>query len=186
MTSPTNFIKLTIQPVISFFSPSQLFPFLTDVPSKMNKFQVLLKNGIYWLSIFSEHRPYKFSQLNGQFDKACESVINCNKRGNFWKLLWLRSFSWHWTATQSFAWHFRFGIFWDTYVCCVFISNADAQACVNTNITSWTGDITSPGYGSYQPNLDCYWLIQVAEGNVVEIEFQDFSVRNGRNFINFS
>ena len=64
------------------------------------------------------------------------------------------------------------------YVCRVFISNADAQACVNTNITSWTGDITSPGYGSYQPNLDCYWLIQVAEGNVVEIEFQDFSVRN--------
>ena len=62
----------------------------------------------------------------------------------------------------------------------VFISNADAQACVNTNITSWTGDITSPGYGSYRPNLDCYWLIQVAEGNLVEIEFQEFSVRNGR------
>ena len=77
------------------------------------------------------------------------------------------------------------------YVCRVFISNADAQACVNENITDWTGDITSPGYGSYQPNLDCYWLFQVAEGNVVEIEFQDFSVRNRRvqsrlDFMNFS
>ncbi|KAK3742474.1 hypothetical protein QZH41_016456, partial [Actinostola sp. cb2023] len=51
-----------------------------------------------------------------------------------------------------------------------------ASSCMN-KITSWQGTFRSPGYKSgYPADIDCYWLISVDQGNIIEIEFEDFSV----------
>ena len=48
---------------------------------------------------------------------------------------------------------------------------------MSDNITDWSGTFQAPDYPrSYGPNMDCYWLIQVSEGNLVEISFQDLQV----------
>ncbi|CAH3157615.1 unnamed protein product, partial [Porites evermanni] len=57
-----------------------------------------------------------------------------------------------------------------------------AQPCGEQNITVWSGTLQSPNYPSpYSKNMDCYWLIRVAEGNNIEIEFQDLSAEKNAN-----
>ncbi|XP_068748149.1 CUB and sushi domain-containing protein 3-like [Montipora capricornis] len=68
------------------------------------------------------------------------------------------------------------GSFYLWTLCTLFLMAVDAQPCQNESITNWRGDIYSPDYPRYQSNLDCYWLLQVAEGNLVEINFQDLSM----------
>ena len=54
----------------------------------------------------------------------------------------------------------------------------DAESCMSQNITDWTGTFQSPNYPlNYTPNMDCFWLLRVSEGNQIEINFQNFSVR---------
>ena len=53
----------------------------------------------------------------------------------------------------------------------------DAERCMSRNITDWTGTFKSPSYPlNYAPNMDCFWLLRVSEGNQIEINFQDFAV----------
>ena len=53
----------------------------------------------------------------------------------------------------------------------------DAESCPNQNVTDWAGTFQPSSYpADYAPNLDCYWLIQVSDGNLIEINFQDFAV----------
>ena len=61
-----------------------------------------------------------------------------------------------------------------------FISDVtDAEPCPNQNVTDWAGSFQTSTYPlNYAPNLDCYWLIQVSDGNLVEINIQDFVVNN--------
>ena len=61
-----------------------------------------------------------------------------------------------------------------------FISDVTyAECCPNQNVTEWTGSFQTSSYPSnYAPNLDCYWLIQVSDGNLIEITFQDFEVND--------
>jgi len=60
-----------------------------------------------------------------------------------------------------------------------FICFSLAEACPSQNITDWAGSFQPSSYPSkYAPNLDCYWLIQVSDGNLIEINFQDFAVNN--------
>ena len=55
----------------------------------------------------------------------------------------------------------------------------DAESCPNQNITDWSGTFQPSSYPSnYAPNLDCYWLFQVSDGNLIEINFQDFEVNS--------
>jgi len=55
----------------------------------------------------------------------------------------------------------------------------DAESCRNQNVTDWAGSFQSSTYPSnYAPNLNCSWLIQVSDGNLIEITFQDFAVNN--------
>jgi len=57
--------------------------------------------------------------------------------------------------------------------------DTDAESCPNKIVTDWTGSFQPSAYPSnYAPNLDCYWLIQVSDGNLIEITFQDFAVNN--------
>ena len=64
------------------------------------------------------------------------------------------------------------------FICCLF-----AGACPHQNITDWSGTFQPSSYPlSYAPNLDCYWLIKVSDGNLIEINFQDFAV-NKRTII---
>lgn len=64
------------------------------------------------------------------------------------------------------------------FICCSF-----AGACPHQNITDWSGTFQPSSYPlSYAPNLDCYWLIKVSDGNLIEIMFQDFAV-NKRTII---
>ncbi|XP_020623195.1 tolloid-like protein 1 [Orbicella faveolata] len=54
---------------------------------------------------------------------------------------------------------------------------SDAESCPNQNLTDWAGSFQPSSYPSkYAPNLDCYWLIQVSDGNLIEINFQDFAM----------
>jgi len=60
-----------------------------------------------------------------------------------------------------------------------FICFSFAGACPNQNVTNWVASFQPSSYPSnYGPNLDCYWLIQVSDGNLIEINFQDFAVNN--------
>ena len=57
------------------------------------------------------------------------------------------------------------------------VFSTDAESCVTQNITDWTGSFQSPTYPRpYTPDMDCYWLLHVSEGNLIEINFQDFAV----------
>ena len=54
----------------------------------------------------------------------------------------------------------------------------DAETCAIQNISTWTGKIRPQDYPQpYKPNMDCYWLVQVSQGNRIELNFQDFAVR---------
>ena len=53
----------------------------------------------------------------------------------------------------------------------------DAERCMSQNITDWAGIFQPSSYPvNYAPNMDCFWLLRVSEGNQIEINFQDFSV----------
>lgn len=59
----------------------------------------------------------------------------------------------------------------------VIVTVTDAQDCINQNVTDWTGTFQPSSYPiNYAPNLDCFWLLQVSEGNLITLNFQDFSV----------
>ncbi len=53
----------------------------------------------------------------------------------------------------------------------------DAERCVSQNITDWAGTFQPSSYSlGYAPNMDCFWLLQVSEGNQIEIIFLDIAV----------
>lgn len=57
------------------------------------------------------------------------------------------------------------------------VTHSDRKACESQNITAWSGTFQSPNYAfPYPSDGDCYWLLQVSDGNLIEITFQDFSV----------
>ena len=44
------------------------------------------------------------------------------------------------------------------------------------------GDISSPGYpGDYPANRDCFWTIQVAPGNVIQLLFGTLALETHEN-----
>jgi len=62
----------------------------------------------------------------------------------------------------------------------------DAESCPNQNLTDWAGSFQPSSYPSkYAPNLDCYWLIQVSDGNLIEINFQDFAVTDNAIYVSW-
>ena len=70
-------------------------------------------------------------------------------------------------------------VFIYTVLLVVYPAVTDAERCMSRNITdwAWTGTFKSPSYPlNYTPNMDCFWLLRVSEGNQIEINFQDFAV----------
>ncbi|XP_048589519.1 fibulin-2 [Nematostella vectensis] len=57
------------------------------------------------------------------------------------------------------------------------VEHCQGQIACWQNVTTWQGVLKSPGHpGSYQNNLDCYWLIAVSPGNMIQITFKELEL----------